>query len=388
MAQENLNGNVMDQQLENPANDEVMNEPVQENGAAQGDGGRSINPNGAAQSQRDGSRPINPNGAGGAGDPSAVMLEAVTALTHRLLQLETSATKSSSTSAKIQAPKNYAVNQNFRIWLERFNTFADLANISRTQRKQQLLSRLENQAYVAVNNLHLSEEISYEEFCTAAIGRFHHITKEDYKLQLKSRVQAGSESFEAYADVLQELAFNAFPSGCHEWQDDTAKDQFLVGIRVSETIRQQLAMSSPKNLGEAVRKVRQLQAAQMLLQQGASQNTDKASKPKNQVSIAAAQSSTSSSSSEMTKILDLLEKMDNRISNLETTSTQSEKSSGGQKKDGPCWRCSNSGHVPSRCPTLECYNCHAHGHLSRFCPQKSGNASSGSSRGRQTPSHQ
>jgi hypothetical protein len=58
--------------------------------------------------------------------------------------------------------KNYQVHQNFRIWLERYNIYASLAKIPLDDRRSQLMSRLDHQAYVAVVNLHLADTVSYE----------------------------------------------------------------------------------------------------------------------------------------------------------------------------------------------------------------------------------
>ena len=71
------------------------------------------------------------------------------------------------------------------------------------------MSRLDHQAYVAVANLHLGQELSYQDFCAALERRFHNTAREDYKLQLRARVQGGSETYEAFADVLLELALGA-----------------------------------------------------------------------------------------------------------------------------------------------------------------------------------
>jgi hypothetical protein len=110
--------------------------------------------------------------------------------------------QSSTSVAKVQAPKNYQVHQNFRIWLERFHTYATLAKIPLRERRSQLLSRLDHQAYVAVVNLHLPEDMPYTEFTQALESRFHNTTREDYKLQLKGRVHGANESYEAYSDAL------------------------------------------------------------------------------------------------------------------------------------------------------------------------------------------
>lgn len=291
--------------------------------------------------------------------------------------------KSNASAAKVQAPKNFMINQNFRIWLERFNTYASLARVSMTDRKEQLLSRLDHQAYVAVSNLHLPSSLSYSEFTAALTKRFHNVTREDYKLQLRARVQSSSESFEAYSDGLQELAMNAYPNGGFDLQQEMALDQFLVGVRIHETLKQQLLMSSPTRIEEAIRKTRQLEAAQLVLRQGTSLSTH-SSKPKianvktEKPSVAASLPNTSNQSTEMGKILLLLEKMESRISELEKGNVDSSRSK-------QCWRCHGDGHGPSGCPTVECFACHELGHMSHSCPNKeSGNAKRGLSRGGQS----
>jgi hypothetical protein len=287
-------------------------------------------------------------------------------------------------AAKVQAPKNFMLNQNFRIWLERFETYAQLARIPLSERKQQLLSRLDHQSYVAVANLNLPSYLDYSEFKTALTSRFHNVTREDYKLQLRAKTQSSSETYETYADGLQELALNAFPNSGFELQQEMAMDQFLLGVMVAEPLKQQLLMSAPKKMAEAIRKVRQLEAAQLMLRQGAPSSTSSkherpriASVANQPAAVVAATSPQTSQSSEMGKVLKLLEKMESRITQLERL-----KSSDSAAKE--CWRCHGNGHGPHQCPTLECYHCHGSGHISRFCPQKSGNSNMGLSRGGQS----
>ena len=82
---------------------------------------------------------------------------------------------------------------------------------------------------VAVDNLHLSPTLSYSEF-TAALGRrFNNISTDEYKLQSRRRVQKSQESPEAYADALQELALNAYPSSGFDLKQEMALDQLLTG---------------------------------------------------------------------------------------------------------------------------------------------------------------
>jgi hypothetical protein len=88
-----------------------------------------------------------------------------------------------------------------------------------------------------------------------------------------------------------------------------AMDQFLMGVSVCEAVRQQLLMGSPKTLGEAIRKVRQLEAAQLLLRQSAQ------AQPEQRIKSKVASASQSVQPSEMTKMLELLTKMETRLTN-------------------------------------------------------------------------
>jgi len=282
------------------------------------------------------------------------------------------ASGSSFAKVQVQAPKNFSVGQNFRIWLERFQSYANLVNLSVDQLRPQLLSRLDHQAYTAVANLHLAETLPYEDFCAAISRRFNNTSREDFKMQLRSRVQKSQEAAEAFADLLQELALNAYPDSGHQLQEEMALDQFQVGVALDENLRQQLYISAPKTLEEALRTVRQLKAAKLVCQRTPMAD---ASRARGKVAPVTNYSETKSEPSEMTKILELLTKMDARVTQLESRGSSS-----------PCWRCQGQGHRPSQCPTLECYNCHKMGHMSRECRQpRSGNSRQGASKGRPAP---
>jgi len=272
-------------------------------------------------------------------------------------------------AVKVQAPKNFTVGQNFRIWLERFDSFADLTRIPEAQRRPQLLSRLDSPAYVAVSNLHLPETMGYGQFCAALGRRFNNTSREDFKLQLRSRVQLSQETNEAFADSLQELALNAYPDSGHPLQEEMALDQFLSGVTLDESLRQQLFISAPKTLDEAVRKVRQLNAAKLVCQRAPSHD----SKPRVKVASATTTSSKPEGVSDMTKVLDLLGKMDARLSQLEQTR--------GHERGQKCWRCHSEGHTHTSCPTIECYQCHQKGHMARDCAHQQGNYRQGASKG-------
>lgn len=282
-----------------------------------------------------------------------------------------------SVNVKIQAPKNFQLNQNFRIWLERFDNFVKLAKIPVTQRREQLLSRLEHQAYVAVNNLHLEESLSYNEFCSQLMKRFHNVSREDYKLQMRARVQRANETYEAFSDALQELALNAFPSSGFELQQEMALDQFLLGVTAEDAVKQQLLMSSPTTLSEAIRKVRQLEAAQLVMKKGEASKLEATKSTQKVASVAP-----KPENSEMAKVLELLTSMNDRILQLE-----GQKGSQRQGDRSGCKTC-GSDHRFRVCPQNECYKCHSKGHISKDCPRQQGNENAGLPGGNTVPQKQ
>jgi hypothetical protein len=115
-------------------------------------------------------------------------------------------------------------------------------------------------------------------------------------------------------------ALNAYPNWGYELQQEMALDQFLVGVKAADYIKQQLLMSSPKTLEEAIRKARQLEAAQLLMKQGMPSTIAEKSKPKAQNSIAVA--AAASPLSDMSKVLELLQKMDSRITRVQGLTMQ------------------------------------------------------------------
>ncbi|XP_064645137.1 uncharacterized protein LOC135498684 [Lineus longissimus] len=151
-------------------------------------------------------------------------------------------------------------------------------------------------------------------------------------------------------------------------------------------------MSSPRTLEDAIKRIRQLETAKLLLQQGArSASSGTSTNIKVKVASATPASngtgSTPKTDSDLSQVLDILKKTDTRIKDLETSSASgSSRNAGRGRGDGSCWNCKEFGHRARECPSIKCYTCGELGHTSPSCPQMPENSQSGSSRGGQTPS--
>lgn len=161
-------------------------------------------------------------------------------------------------------PAKYVTTMNFNLWLQSFNAFCDAVDIPEDERRPHLLALLDlSTAYAAVDKLDLPADMDYGDFTARLVDRFTmHRTIQDYRCELSNRDQLERESAESYGDELLELARNAFPNADADTRNELAKDRFLKGVRVTDTIRERLYLQQPADLTEAIRTVRQLEAAQ------------------------------------------------------------------------------------------------------------------------------
>ena len=119
----------------------------------------------------------------------------------------------------IKPPRPYSTSQNFKTWLSQFLEYAKLVNIPEDQKRAYVVNLLDEKAYEAMELSQLPETLSFDEFISMLKLRFESArTKEDYKLQLRSRYQKPGEDFETFADALLELVENAYPEAAFDFK--------------------------------------------------------------------------------------------------------------------------------------------------------------------------
>ena len=150
----------------------------------------------------------------------------------------------------------FSVGQNFKTWRAQFIQYANLVQLKNSERRAHLLNLLDQPAFRAVEMLRLPDTLPFEDFAVKLAERFDSgKTREDYKLQLRARCQKPSEDMESYGDSLMEQAENAYPDASYSFKVELARDQSMLGLSISDDLREWLVMSQPGSLAEAIRVV-------------------------------------------------------------------------------------------------------------------------------------
>lgn len=274
-------------------------------------------------------------------------------------------------------PTKYIPTMNFNLWLQSFNAYCDAVEIEEADRKPHLIGLLDLQtAYAAVDKLDLPADMEYDAFIARLTDRFTmHRTVQDFRLELSNRDQLEKEAIESYGDELLELVRNAFPNADADTRSELAKDRFLKGVRVTDAVRERLYLQQPADLIDAMRTVRQLEAAQKA----------SAAQPRSRLRVglnvmgAEAAGGSSVKDDELQQLRQQVKELQEKLQNLQPDPQQPKPRWQGTKQQESLHGARQphaSATTTQRQRSVTCYKCGEAGHFSFQC-RKQGNASRG-----------
>ena len=168
------------------------------------------------------------------------------------------------TPSQVRAPRQFAVGDDFTLWIRRFEAYARAVKIPKEGLSDALLALLDDAAFRAFDLLGLDDDTTRDfKLLTEALKkRFAPSTStQELRFQLGEREQGPGETLEEYADGLINLANRAYPTLDVSLRMELARDRFIAGIR-NERIQEALLQSPPATLDEAKETARRMEAAQ------------------------------------------------------------------------------------------------------------------------------
>lgn len=164
-------------------------------------------------------------------------------------------------------PPQYTLKDTFATWFKQFRNYAELLNIPQNQLYRTMLSFLDGETFVTVENLQLTEEQKGDIYANEVQNLLKNALKSHGnrvrpEYEFLHRTQKPDETIEKYAAELEKLALETFPNEQNIRQNRSLIMAFIGGIRNDE-LGIKLLQAEYNNLGEALTAASQyLQALQ------------------------------------------------------------------------------------------------------------------------------
>lgn len=228
-------------------------------------------------------------------------------------------------------PAQYQMGQDFELWLSRFDNFA--LSVHEKDRKNVLLSFLDDKAYQAASNLETAD-LEYKPFKKALLNRFQPSTSAaELQTQFLTLTQKDGQPVADYADDLIAASKRAFPDLDGAAREEVVKGRFLSGLRDS-AVRVQIQLQPKPSFAETLETARFVESVHS---HGRAATALTAEAPE-ALAVGFQRS---------------LQELSEKISRLEAKTGEPDGDRRRRRDDGgrpvTCWKCGRLGHVQKFC---------------------------------------
>jgi len=150
-------------------------------------------------------------------------------------------------STQVTTPMPYDGTTDFSAYLRQFMVVAGTNKWDDEQKRSQMTSNLSG---VAVTEVGLSEEGTWDELCEVLKKRFSPSDEESFASQLRSRRQEKGEALESLVRDIRRLVKKAHPESTADERDRTCKSHFIEALR-DVSVRRKIRDFRPETLDDA-----------------------------------------------------------------------------------------------------------------------------------------
>lgn len=167
-------------------------------------------------------------------------------------------------TASVRLPKTYTQDDDFQLWLKRFEIYANITELKGDVKVASLLSLLDETSFRLFELLELSEQDQedYDVVSQALLRCFQKHTESEPELRYNfvQRRQQDTEDVSGFGYALVELADKAYKGKPKELRQELIRDQFIQGVK-DDYIQEKLLQESPRSYADALSMARTLESA-------------------------------------------------------------------------------------------------------------------------------
>ena len=167
-------------------------------------------------------------------------------------------------SVPVRLPKLFTREDDFELWLKRFEMYASITKLKGDVKIASLLSLLDERCFRLYEMVELSQD-EQEDYDTVTralrmVLQKHTTSEPELRYTFVQRRQQETEDAEEFGNALVELANKAYKQKSKDLRQELIRDQFIQGLR-DDYIQERLLQEHPETYAQALMIARTLESA-------------------------------------------------------------------------------------------------------------------------------